>query len=91
MSRARHPEVEVEAGALPDALPFAGQDVDLVAALDVLEHVDDDGAALTALIALAKPGGHVLDLGADASRSCSVHTTGDCIMSDAMTWASSVG
>ena len=60
ISRARHPEVKLEAGALPDALPFAGGTFDLVAALDVLEHVDDDAAALDALIALAKPGGHVI-------------------------------
>ena len=60
ITRSRHPEVQLEAGALPHGLPFSEGTFDLVAALDVLEHVDDDVGALDALIALAKPGGHVL-------------------------------
>jgi 2-polyprenyl-3-methyl-5-hydroxy-6-metoxy-1,4-benzoquinol methylase len=33
---------------------------DLVVALDVLEHVEDDDAALRALVAMARPGGRIL-------------------------------
>ncbi len=39
----------VEKGWLPDGLPFGDRRFDLIAALDVLEHVDDDHAALKAL------------------------------------------
>lgn len=47
----------VENGWLPDGLPFAGALFDLVAALDVLEHVADDAAALAALGQRLKPDG----------------------------------
>lgn len=47
-------------GRLPDNLPFPGNTFDLAVALDVLEHLDDDEAALQALRALVKPGGSVL-------------------------------
>ncbi|HKA39129.1 MAG TPA: class I SAM-dependent methyltransferase [Burkholderiales bacterium] len=50
----------VEPGALPDAIPFAGQQFDVVAALDVLEHVADDRAALAAMRAKLKRGGYLL-------------------------------
>jgi SAM-dependent methyltransferase len=50
----------VEAGALPARLPFDGLTFDLVAALDVLEHVADDRAALTALREKVSPGGMLL-------------------------------
>src|SRR2546426_7492791 len=39
----------VERGWLPRAIPFARNSFDLIAALDVLEHVEDDTAALRAL------------------------------------------
>ena len=39
----------IERGWLPDALPFAGDTFDLIAALDVLEHVEDDAAAVRVL------------------------------------------
>jgi SAM-dependent methyltransferase len=39
----------VEKGWLPDGLPFAQDRFDLIAAFDVLEHIDDDGEALRAL------------------------------------------
>jgi SAM-dependent methyltransferase len=39
----------VERGWLPDALPFAGDSFDVIAALDVLEHLEDDAAAVRAL------------------------------------------
>jgi SAM-dependent methyltransferase len=47
----------VEAGALPDGLPFGGMTFDVVAALDVIEHVADDRAAVAALGAKLKRGG----------------------------------
>lgn len=45
-------------GALPNGLPAPG--FDLVAALDVIEHVDGDAEAVKALGALLKPGGVLL-------------------------------
>jgi SAM-dependent methyltransferase len=39
----------VERGWLPDGIPFGHERFDLIVALDVLEHVDDDRAALKAL------------------------------------------
>ena len=47
-------------GRLPDGLPYAPASFDLVCALDVVEHVDDDRAALAALAGLLKPGGHLV-------------------------------
>lgn len=44
-------------GSLPDGMPFAGQQFDLIVLLDVLEHIDDDGASLRALAGLLAPGG----------------------------------
>ena len=60
IARGRHPDVDLDVGELPHDLPFAAGSFDLVAALDVLEHVDDDAAALNALVLLARPGGYVL-------------------------------
>jgi len=57
---ARRGVATVEAGGLPGGLPFAGRRFDLVAALDVLEHVADDAAALGALADRLKPGGLLL-------------------------------
>jgi SAM-dependent methyltransferase len=45
-------------GALPKGLPEPGYD--LVAALDVIEHVDADAEAVAAMGALLKPGGALL-------------------------------
>jgi SAM-dependent methyltransferase len=39
----------VEAGALPDAIGFGDRRYDLIALLDVLEHIDEDEASLRAL------------------------------------------
>lgn len=47
-------------GSLPDKMPFAGQQFDLIVLLDVLEHIDDDGASLRTLQNLLAPGGYLL-------------------------------
>ena len=47
-------------GTLPDQLPFGGLAFDLILMTDVLEHLDDDAAALKALRARLKPGGWLL-------------------------------
>ncbi len=47
-------------GRLPYDIPFEPGSFDLVAALDVLEHLDDDRASLAALADRLKPGGKVL-------------------------------
>lgn len=44
-------------GTLPDGLPRFDQPFDLIAALDVIEHLDDDAASLAALRDLLAPGG----------------------------------
>lgn len=41
-------------------LPFADQTFDLVCALDIIEHVDDDGGALAEISRVTRPGGTVL-------------------------------
>lgn len=51
---------QIAAGRLPAPIPFADQKFDLIALLDVLEHLDDDAAALNALRARLKPGGWLL-------------------------------
>jgi SAM-dependent methyltransferase len=42
------------------SLPFADGAFDLVCALDIVEHVDDDDAALREIARVASPGAHVL-------------------------------
>lgn len=51
--------VDVAEGRLPDRIPFATQ-YDLIVALDVIEHVADDRAAVEALCHYLKPGGYLL-------------------------------
>jgi SAM-dependent methyltransferase len=50
----------VTAAALPDLSMFPADSFDLVALLDVLEHVEDDASALTAIRSRLKPGGKLL-------------------------------
>lgn len=50
---------KVKNGSLPDDIPFKGK-YDLIVILDVLEHLDNDLAALKALYAKLKPGAWLL-------------------------------
>jgi len=55
--RGRHEVVHVPADAL---LPFDDEAFDLITALDVLEHIEDDVAAMAELRRVLKPGGILL-------------------------------
>lgn len=50
----------VEGGLLPEGLPAYETPFDLVAAFDVIEHVDDDKGAVRALANLVRPGGWMI-------------------------------
>jgi SAM-dependent methyltransferase len=51
---------DVRDGRLPDAVPFEGERFDLAVMLDVLEHLEDDVAALRALAGRLTPDGQVI-------------------------------
>ena len=51
---------DIRDGRLPDGIPFNGERFDLAVMLDVLEHLDDDVAALKALSGQITDDGHVL-------------------------------
>ena len=51
---------EVKEAALPDLSMFPADSYDLIALLDVLEHVPDDRASLAAIMTRLKPGGALL-------------------------------
>ena len=50
----------VAKGWLPDGIPFEGERFDLIAAFDVIEHVEDDASSMAALRSRLKPGGQIL-------------------------------
>lgn len=50
----------VQAGGLPEPVPFDEGRFDLICLLDVLEHIRDDGPALARIRRLLKPGGRLL-------------------------------
>jgi SAM-dependent methyltransferase len=50
----------VAEGALPDAIPFDAERFDMIGLFDVLEHVEDDGAALSELRDRLAPGGKMV-------------------------------
>lgn len=50
----------VVSGELPNRIPYQPEQFDLIALLDVLEHVEDDRNTLKALGSLLKPGGVLL-------------------------------
>jgi len=47
----------VEKGALPDQLPYEKDFFDLITALDVIEHIDNDTDSISAIRSLLAPGG----------------------------------
>lgn len=51
---------EVADGYLPDHIPYGTDRFDLVALLDVLEHVPEDGASVRRLLERLNPGGRVV-------------------------------
>ncbi len=53
------PSSNIRVGAFPDRIPFE-HEYDLAVALDVIEHVDDDDAAVAAMVSTLKPGGNIL-------------------------------
>lgn len=50
----------VEKGALPDQLPYQENFFDLITALDVIEHIDNDTDSISAIRALLAPGGKAI-------------------------------
>lgn len=56
----RLPGAELRSGSLPGDLPFEPGSQDWILLTDVLEHVEDDDAALAALGGLLAPGGRLL-------------------------------
>lgn len=50
----------VLAGCLPNSVPYEDASFDLICLLDVLEHIEDDQAALARVLRLLKPGGLLL-------------------------------
>ncbi len=67
-ARSRFPGVRFIQGVAPADLPEGGATADLFLLMDVLEHVEDDFAFLSELLAAAAPGAHlVLTVPADPS------------------------
>ncbi len=56
----QHSGQDILEGFLPHQLPSAAYDSDLAVALDVIEHVEDDRAAVAAISQCLKPGGRFL-------------------------------
>ena len=56
----RKTAIQLREGRLPAEVPFEAETFDLVVALDVLEHLDDDLASLKALRDRLRPGGWML-------------------------------
>lgn len=53
-------DYDIRDGSLPERVPFEPGQFDLVAALDILEHIEDDSSSLRALWAQLCPGGVAL-------------------------------
>ncbi|UCD30551.1 MAG: class I SAM-dependent methyltransferase [Planctomycetota bacterium] len=52
--------LEVQEGELPDAIPLESNSLDAVVLSDVLEHIEDDRAAVAAVTRMLRPGGLLL-------------------------------
>lgn len=59
IARKNNQAAEVRQGQLPDAIPYENLMFDLVCMFDVLEHVENDLAALQALSEKINPGGYL--------------------------------
>jgi SAM-dependent methyltransferase len=57
---AEHWGVKVDHGLLPDGLPYKPGSFDAVCCFDVIEHVEDDKGAVTALAGLLVPDGYLV-------------------------------
>lgn len=57
---ARKLPIDIKQGRLPDGIPYAPGSFDIVAALDVIEHVQDDAASLAQLAAQLTDGGRLI-------------------------------
>lgn len=53
-------QLRIERGRCPDALPYPGEQFDLICLLDVLEHIAEDEATLAAATERLAPGGVLL-------------------------------
>lgn len=60
LARARFPEVQFTCGLAPDAFGPEERDADVMLAMDVMEHVSDDFAFVSGLLAAIEPGRHLL-------------------------------
>jgi SAM-dependent methyltransferase len=60
LARERFPAVQFTCGLAPEAFGPAERDADVVLAMDVMEHVADDFLFASSLLAVLKPGGHLL-------------------------------
>jgi SAM-dependent methyltransferase len=59
-SEKTHGQFTIRAGNCPDSIPFQGEQFDLVCMFDVLEHIEEDVATLSALRKHLAPGGRML-------------------------------
>lgn len=53
-------EGDIRKGSLPYDIPYDNNFFDLITALDVIEHIDDDVAALKAIYSLLRPGAGII-------------------------------
>ncbi len=56
----QHHGIEAIPGTLPNGVDLAPASFDLIAAIDVIEHVKEDRASLETLLGLLKPGGRLI-------------------------------
>ncbi len=59
-AEAAYPEARFRLGSVPDDLRDVAPDTALYLIMDVLEHIEDDRSFLADVVALARPGAHVL-------------------------------
>lgn len=58
--KAENPSAHIKQGSLPENIPFAEGSFDMIFALDVLEHIEDDNAAVKAIAKLLKKDGKLI-------------------------------